>query len=164
MVIVMRPGYEKMCAACNHLAYDRAVSPLEELSDLLTSIGRQTHSQRLYADMATRAGVNIRPYLLTTLARLRELQPVRVSDVADDMDSDRSTVSRHLTELTALGCVERRADPDDGRAVVLSLTPLGEEVIARTFAAWLGALGDMTGDWSDRDLVRLVSLLRRLDG
>jgi len=102
---------------------------LEELSDLLTSIARQTHSQRVYGEMATRAGITIRPYLFTVLARVRLLQPVRISDVAEDMDNDRSTVSRHVAELTTLGCVERHADPADGRVVVLTLTPLGEDVI-----------------------------------
>src|SRR3954469_24275188 len=100
----------------------------ERLSDLLTSIARQTHSQRVYGEMAARAGITIRPYLFTVLARVRLLQPVRISDVAEDMDNDRSTVSRQVAELTALGCVERHADPADGRVVVLTLTPLGEDV------------------------------------
>ena len=137
---------------------------LQELSDLLTSIARQTHSQRVYGEMAARAGITIRPYLFTVLARIRLLQPVRISDVAEDMDNDRSTVSRQVAELTTLGCVERHADPSDGRVVVLTLTPLGEDVIGRVFQAWLDVLEEMTADWSARDRTQLVTLLRRLDG
>lgn len=137
---------------------------LQELSDLLTSIARQTHSQRVYGEMAARAGITIRPYLFTVLARIRLLQPVRISDVAEDMDNDRSTVSRQVAELTTIGCVERHADPGDGRVVVLTLTPHGEDIIGRVFTAWLDVLADLTADWSVRDRRHLVTLLRRLDG
>lgn len=139
-------------------------SELSELSSLLTSIARQTHSLRLYGEMGARAGVTVRPYLFGVLARIRDLQPVRVSAVAEELEYDRSTVSRQVAELTSLGCIERRPDPTDGRVVVLTLTELGEEVIGRVFDAWLEALDGMVGDWSARDRQQLVTLLRRLDG
>ena len=135
-----------------------------ELSDLLTSIARQTHSQRLYGEMAARAGITIRPYLFTVLARIRMLQPVRITDVAEEMDNERSTVSRQVAELTALGCVERHADPNDGRVVVLTLTDLGEDIIARVFDAWYEVLDELLGEWSARDRKQVIALLRRLDG
>jgi len=135
----------------------------ERLSDLLTSIARQTHSQRVYGEMAARAGITIRPYLFTVLARIRQLQPVRITDVAEEMDNERSTVSRQVAELTALGCVERHADPTDGRVVVLTTTAFGEEIIGRVFEAWYEVLGDMLADWSAPDRTQLVELLERLD-
>ena len=146
--------------------YDPAVADpsIEELSRLLTSIARQTHSPRLYGEMGARAGVGIRPSLFVLLFRIRDMQPVRVTDVADEMDGDRSTISRQVAELTTHGCVARHADPDDGRAVVLTVTPVGEKVIALVLDAWLDALRDMTDRWSASDRKQLVALLRRLDG
>ena len=137
---------------------------IEELSGLLTSIARQTHSPRLYGEMGARSGVDIRPSLFGLLFRIRDMQPVRVTDVADEMDNDRSTISRRVAELATHGCVERHADPNDGRAVVLTVTPLGDKVITLVLDAWLDSLHQMTGGWSARDRKQLVSLLRRLDG
>jgi DNA-binding MarR family transcriptional regulator len=137
---------------------------LPELSELLTSIARQTHSPRLYGEMGARAGLDVRPHLFGTLARIRDLQPVRITDVAEVMEGERSTISRQITELTALGLVARAADPSDGRAVVVSLTAEGRAVIGKVYDAWHEALGEMLGDWPEPDRATLVALLRRLDG
>ena len=136
---------------------------LPELSELLTSIARQTHSPRLYGEMGARAGIDVRPHLFGTLARIRDLQPVRITDVAEVMDSERSTTSRQITELTALGLVARESDPHDGRAVVVRLTPEGEAVIGKVYDAWHEALGGMLAEWTDGDRRKLITLLRRLD-
>jgi DNA-binding MarR family transcriptional regulator len=150
-----------MCEPCNHLG----VPPeLPELSELLTSIARRTHSPGLYGEMGTRAGLDVRPHLFGALACIRDLQPVRITEVAEVLDGERSTTSRQITELCALGLVARAADPTDGRAVVVSLTPLGTTVIGRVYDAWHEALADMLAGWSDRDRAQLVALLRRLDG
>ncbi|MCU1374550.1 MAG: MarR family transcriptional regulator [Actinomycetia bacterium] len=147
-----------MCEPCNHLGV------LPELSELLTSIARQTHSPRLYGELGARAGLDVRPHLFGALARIRDLQPARITDVAEVMEGERSTISRQITELTSLGLVARAADPTDGRAVVVSLTPAGESVIGRVYDAWHEALGEMLAPWPDRDRTKLVALLRRLDG
>jgi DNA-binding MarR family transcriptional regulator len=138
--------------------------PVAELSGLLTSIARQTHSPRLYGEMGSRAGLTVRPHLFGVLARIRDMQPVRVTDVAEATDNDRSTISRQIAELVRDGCVDRAPDPADGRAVVLTLTPFGEDVIRRVFDAWLEVLDTMTGAWPRRDRTELARLLRRLDG
>jgi DNA-binding MarR family transcriptional regulator len=136
---------------------------LPELSQRLTSLARQTHSARLYSEMGSRAGVEVPPHLFGTLARIRDLQPVRITDVAEVMDSERSTTSRQITELTALGLVARQADPADGRAVVVSLTARGETEIGKVYDAWHGLLGTILAEWSEADRTKLLSLLRRLD-
>jgi DNA-binding MarR family transcriptional regulator len=113
--------------------------------------------------MGSRAGVEVPPHLFGTLARIRDLQPVRITDVAEVMDSERSTTSRQITELTALGLVARQADPADGRAVVVSLTARGETEIGKVYDAWHGLLGNILAEWSEADRAKLLSLLRRLD-
>ncbi len=137
--------------------------PVPRLSRRLTSIARQTHSPRVYGAMGARSGVDVPAHLFGALARIRDLQPVRITDVAEVMDGERSTISRQITELTSLGLVARAADPSDGRAVVVSLTPEGEDAMGRIYDAWHDALGEMLGTWSDRDRQKLLSLLGRLD-
>ncbi|HEY8526846.1 MAG TPA: MarR family transcriptional regulator [Acidimicrobiales bacterium] len=136
---------------------------LVAVSRHLTAIGRLTHSQRLYGEMGARAGLTMRPYLYGILARIRDRQPVRVSDVAEDMDYDRSTISRHVAELTNLGCVSRESDPADGRVVILRLTEKGTRVIERVYEAWTTTLGELTADWTPAERTTFLDLLGRLD-
>lgn len=136
---------------------------LSTVSEHLTSIGRLTHSHRLYGEMGERAGVTMRPYLYGILARIRDRQPVRISDVAEDMEYDRSTISRHVAELTNLGCVARESDPDDGRVVILRLTAQGTRVIERVYEAWTATLAELTADWGPQDRETFLALLARLD-
>ena len=136
---------------------------LPELSELLTSIARQTHSPSLYGEMGARSGVDVPSHLFGTLSRIRDLQPVRITDVAEVMESERSTTSRQITELTTLGLVGRAPDPADGRAVVVRLTPEGETAIGKIYEAWHGLLGGILADWSEGDQHTLLALLRRLD-
>jgi DNA-binding MarR family transcriptional regulator len=133
------------------------------ISRHLTSIGRLTHSQRLYGEMGERAGLAMRPYLYGILARIRDRQPVRISDVAEDMDYDRSTISRHVAELTNLGCVARESDPADGRVVILRLTDEGRRVIERVYEAWTSTLDELTAEWDEPDRETFLALLARLD-
>jgi DNA-binding MarR family transcriptional regulator len=136
---------------------------LVAVSRHLTSIGRLTHSQRLYGEMGERAGLAMRPYLYGILARIRDRQPVRISDVAEDMDYDRSTISRHVAELTNLGCVARESDPADGRVVILRLTDEGTRVIERVYEAWTSTLDELTEEWDEPDRETFLALLARLD-
>ncbi len=134
---------------------------LGDLTTTITAVTRTTHSLRLYDAMGARANVEIRPYLFGVLSRIKDLQPVRVTDVADEMDYDRSTVSRHVAELTALGCVERQADEGDGRAVILRLSPKGEDVVAKVFEEWMEFLHGSTSDWTAGEREQFLELLRR---
>jgi DNA-binding MarR family transcriptional regulator len=136
---------------------------LVAVSQHLASIGRLTHSQRLYGEMGARAGLTLRPYLYGILVRIRERQPVRITDVAGDMDYDRSTISRHVAELASLGCVARESDPADGRVVMLRLTDEGTRIIERVCDAWTSTLDELTADWHPADRETLLTLLARLD-
>ena len=136
---------------------------LDELNRSLTSVSSKTHSVRLYEAMGRRSGVDLRPYLFGVLSRVQDLQPVRVSDVAQELDYERSTVSRHVAELASLGCLERFADPKDGRVVMLRLTKKGERVINQVWQSWLVLLEEITDGWSRRDRDAFLKLMIRFD-
>src|SRR5215213_9169606 len=86
----------------------------------------------------------------------------RCSSLAGKAGIDVSVASRQLAVLERAGYVERRPDPLDGRASLLSLTPAGVEAIAATRALrqdW--ALGALAG-WDEDDARTLSDLLDRL--
>ena len=59
------------------------------------------------------------------LVKLAQHGPSRASDLAELVCADPSTVSRQVASLVKCGLLERRADPDDGRASILVPTELG---------------------------------------
>jgi DNA-binding MarR family transcriptional regulator len=137
---------------------------LNDLTTAITSVTTKAHSMQLYEVMGMNAKTPLRPYLFGVLSRVRDLQPARVSDVAKQMDYERSTVSRHITELVNLGCLKKSADPEDGRAVMLQLTPKGRAIIDRVYDAWFTSLSAITKGWSQSDQAMLLTLLGRFDG
>ena len=59
------------------------------------------------------------------LGRITDTGPVRLSQLADWQEVDRSTMTTEVRRLENLGLVDRGADPRDGRAVLVSATRVG---------------------------------------
>jgi DNA-binding MarR family transcriptional regulator len=97
------------------------------------------------------------------LALLQDTGPLRASDLVTRLGLDKSTVSRQISSLVDLGLVDRAADPDDGRAQVL--TPSAEGAARLTGirdarrARWEADLSD----WDSEDVATLATLLGRLN-
>ena len=87
---------------------------------------------------------------------------VGLSALADELDVDLSTMSRQVRALEQSELLARSADPADGRAVVLALTPEGGELLKRMRATRRTLVGEQLDDWSDGDVADLARLLRRL--
>jgi len=87
--------------------------------------------------------------------------PQRLSTLADRIESDPSTVSRQVTSLVKDGLLERRADPEDGRASLLVLTERAHAVMREHNEIRLRHFDQMLAEWTERDLRRFAGLLRR---
>jgi DNA-binding MarR family transcriptional regulator len=87
--------------------------------------------------------------------------PMRAGAIADCLNSDPSTVSRQVAALVKDGLLERQADPDDGRASLLALTPKADAVLAEHDRIRLDHFARMLAGWSDADLHRFAALLAR---
>jgi DNA-binding MarR family transcriptional regulator len=107
-------------------------------------------------------GVERAAYVL--LARLVLEGPRRSNALAESVHSDPSTVSRQVAGLVRAGLVERRPDPEDGRATLLAPTPEGLRVFEANRDRRNQEIGAMTAYWDEADRVRLVELLERLAG
>lgn len=101
------------------------------------------------------------------LVHVAEQAPVRLSDLAESMGLDLSTVSRQARNLVASGLLEKTPDPADGRAALLCLSERGRAVLLRVSAARQDLLATALSGWdeSDRDhflrgLLRLTDALR----
>ncbi|MGY1856392.1 MarR family winged helix-turn-helix transcriptional regulator [Modestobacter sp. SYSU DS0290] len=99
------------------------------------------------------------------LAPLEEHGPQRCSALAGYAGVDVSVASRQVAALERAGYVQRRPDPQDGRASLISLSDAGAAALARTRdvrSQWaLSALDDWTEDEA-REFTR--SLEKLADG
>jgi DNA-binding MarR family transcriptional regulator len=95
------------------------------------------------------------------LARLVSEGPLRVSALAECVQSDVSTVSRQVAAMVRDGLVERRADQVDGRAIVLVPTEQGRAVHASHTQVRNAKLARLLCDWTDDDCRHFATLLAR---
>jgi MarR family transcriptional regulator, organic hydroperoxide resistance regulator len=94
-------------------------------------------------------------------------EPLRINELAEALDHPLPAASRVVSSLVERGLVERREDPDDRRAKVLTLTPAGRALmdgLAATLADRVEAsLADMAGSVSDT-MRPVFAALRRAEG
>jgi DNA-binding MarR family transcriptional regulator len=87
--------------------------------------------------------------------------PKRVSELADCVHSDVSTVSRQTTTLVSHRLAEKVADPADGRAQVITLTAEGTALIERIKEQRAEWFQGMLADWSAEDVADFTAYLSR---
>jgi DNA-binding MarR family transcriptional regulator len=87
---------------------------------------------------------------------------MRVSDLASCGHVGVSTMSRHVTELTTAGLIDRELAAEDARTHLLRLTDDGRAELARARGAVLDRLVPAMAGWTDDDIADLERLLDRL--
>jgi DNA-binding MarR family transcriptional regulator len=135
------------------------------VSDLETHLGywlrmvsnavSQSFARRLEAE-----GVTVAEWVF--LRMLWDIDPVAPSLLAGRMGMTKGAISKLADRLNGKALVERRADPIDGRAQILSLTAAGRALVPR-----LAALADVNdaaffGTLSPEDRNDLERLLRKI--
>lgn len=128
----------------------------------LRDLVRVSRDDRLMERVANEAGVRVPTHLMLALTRIGDFQPVRLSDLADQMGIGRTTLSRQVADLVTAGLVDRTPDPEDARAATLELTALGEETLRKIWDAWGHLIAEITDDWPAAEREALPVLLRRL--
>ena len=110
----------------------------------------------------SKAGLDKASFVL--LANLNHLGPSRAGALAEAVFSDPSTVSRQVATLVKDGLVERRADPEDGRASVLAVTEAGQRLLAERRAQRNVVLARLFTDWSPREWTQFIEYFERFVG
>ena len=84
---------------------------------------------------------------LMLLFPLRHLGPLRVTDLAEVKGADPSTISRQAAQLVKAGLARREADPADGRASRLAVTPAGLAACQQVHEARNALISQALRDW-----------------
>jgi len=90
-------------------------------------------------------------------------QHVRPSEVAELQRVHPSLVTRQVRSLEDAGYVEVTLDPTDRRSCLVSLTPEGEEELARLREVGLGRFATFVSHWEPAEVRTLTALLQKLE-
>ena len=147
-----------------------ALSPerQQELYDLAVRIGRAWSEIRRGA-----SGSEVRNWLysagdesieqgqMNTLDLLAQRPSWRMSELADALRVEPSSVTRSIQRLERLGLAERTPSTDDGRAVDVNITPGGIEMHCALSAKRTELMTHILSSYRMRELPVLADLLER---
>lgn len=132
------------------------------------------HGEHYLAAFAEALSPGLRRGPAQPLLRVHRNGPMRVSALAHDLALDTTTVTRHVDELESRGLIERVADVNDRRAVLVQPTPHALAKLDAADADCRARLRSALADWPEhdrREFARLLSsfakrpeLARELDG
>lgn len=130
-----------------------APTPIEGVLHAFTRVGRRLKGKQ--------PGDNLDHSLHVVLFVLRCSGALRLSDLANRIELDASTASRHVRALEQLGLVRRSPDPDDGRAFRVELTEQGVEEWESGARRRMELLTAAMDGWSEDDILTFERLMTR---
>jgi DNA-binding MarR family transcriptional regulator len=107
-------------------------------------------------------GISIDRSAVVILETLHRDGPMRMSELANKIGLDRSTVSRQVAAVTAAGLVEKSDDTTDARAAVLSLSARGQSVRHKFLAGWQTVAAELIAAWSLEEQAEFSRLMSKL--
>lgn len=97
------------------------------------------------------------------MARLADVGPQRLGELASAFGLDPSTITRQVQSLEKAALASRETDPADRRASILKLTAEGREVLVRTREHRRERLNTVLSDWTDADRQEFGRLLTKFN-
>ena len=129
----------------------------------MTRLSGALNRGQLFERATATAGLTLDRPAVTILVVLESAgRPLRVGEIAAQMQVAGPHVTRHLNGLEQRTLVERVPDPDDQRARLITLTTAGRELIGRYLQVINGWFTDALTEWSEQDQRDLVRLLGRM--
>ncbi len=102
--------------------------------------------------------------VLATLRRSGEPFALTAGDLMRSAMVTSGAITQRLDRLEARGLVRRGAHPDDGRVVLVTLTPAGRELVDRVLPDHLATEERLLAALTPEQRATLAGLLRTLDG
>ncbi|MFI6349444.1 MarR family winged helix-turn-helix transcriptional regulator [Streptomyces sp. NPDC050560] len=134
---------------------------LDTLQHQVALFARRAEQTRLGGVGQLRGTMDRAAYLL--LNRLDNEGPMGVKALAASMGIDSSTVTRQVAPLVDAGLVKRTSHPEDGRAVVLELSPRGLERLEEVRSSRRTLMAQLTEDWEQEERAQFCALLTRFN-
>ena len=132
-----------------------------ELNEALDRLIRWAGLPRVHQRLNAAAGVDLDRSSYWLASWLTDAESLRLSDLAEVLHTDLSTVSRQVKAAERAGLVERRPDPSDGRACRVYLTDGGRDALDRLRAVQRAEFPAAMADWSLQDQEEFAVLMSR---
>lgn len=97
------------------------------------------------------------------LTIIRKEGPIRLTDLATCIGVGKPSVSRQIAFLESIGLVYKEADPLDGRAQSIRLTPQGEERMHQVQDARRQVFRERLGEWPLEEIRTLAEYMAKLN-
>jgi len=104
-------------------------------------------------------GMRVTQY--SVLSNLRGSGAVSLSQLAEALDMDRTTLTRSLKPLVDAGWVEVQPSPLDARVRLVALTSSGDENLRVARGSWRRAQEEVNSTIGDAELAQLHAMLDR---
>jgi DNA-binding MarR family transcriptional regulator len=139
---------------------DLTFAPLQVLS----RVGRLTrHLDRARRTAFTRSKLESWEFdVLSALRRAGEPYTLSPKQLLQQTLVSSGTMTNRIDRLVASGLVERKADPGDGRGILVVMTPTGLTRVDAAITRLVDAEADMLAALSSADQQKLAALLRKL--
>ncbi|OXM74913.1 MULTISPECIES: MarR family winged helix-turn-helix transcriptional regulator [Amycolatopsis] len=128
----------------------------------LATVGNWMFSPATRRRIMASSGLGLSLGDYTLLAQISVHAPVRLSVLAELMEVDKSTLSPPAKRLEQRGFIERRPDPADARAQLVSVTRAGKLAIGKLWKARAAAVAELLADWDTADVEQLATSLGAL--
>jgi DNA-binding MarR family transcriptional regulator len=158
MVAMSNPAVEPDASGTTENSVDAALRTVEHQISLFWRRGRalsQQLSREVHPDMEPAA------YGLLTV--IRREGPIRLTELASCIGVGKPSVSRQIAFLESIGLVSKEADPLDGRAQTIRLTPKGEEKMHQVQDARREVFRERLGEWPVEELQTLAAYMAKLN-
>jgi DNA-binding MarR family transcriptional regulator len=110
--------------------------------------------------IATQSVINYPPGLSPNQLKMLHLvfhRPgISQTAVAERLGVTTASISTSVREMEAQGLIERRANPDDARVMLLHLAPLGEQIFEQVFDSFIKTCADLLSSLPYDDQEELI--------
>lgn len=106
---------------------------------------------------------DMEPAAYGLLSVIRKQGAMRLTELASSIGVGKPSVSRQIAFLERLGLVSKEADPLDGRAQIIRLTPTGEERMHEVQDARREVFRERLGEWPLEELQTLSRYIAKLN-
>jgi DNA-binding MarR family transcriptional regulator len=137
-------------------------TPGDEIAEAFGRLLLRSTRARLYSRLTAGLDGALDEATYPVISGLARTGPVSAAQLAADIGIDRSVVSRHATRLAQAGLIERRPDPSDQRATLLSLTSRGLEAVRQMRQRLAAIFDDYLATWPPGEAAQFAASLRRI--
>ncbi|WP_241708816.1 MarR family winged helix-turn-helix transcriptional regulator [Arthrobacter bambusae] len=140
---------------------DNVDAALQQVEHQLSMFWRRARS--LSHQLSRQVHPDMEPAAYGLLTIIRKEGPIRLTELASCIGVGKPSVSRQIAFLESIGMVYKEADPQDGRAQSIRLTPKGEEKMHQVQDARRQVFRERLGEWPLEEIQTLADYIERLN-